>query len=136
VSVPLLSLDDRPRFAAKMVAVWRWHHMRAGEELSVTVHRGEWPDGVPHEVKGCQVVEHDTAAGGPGGMLALGRADDSWRWAYNMAVDEILGWSIEELALISIYGEVPTDGPLKIWMSPSPLTGEVPMWLAKRGGAS
>ncbi len=124
-----LPIADRPRFAAQMIAVWRWHHLRKGEDLSVTIHPGEWPEGVPMEVKGCEVVEHEVG-GGPGGVLVLGRVGEVWKAAYTMA----LAWpggpmSVQELATTSFYMEVDGSADIKLWMAPNPATGEVPAWL-------
>jgi hypothetical protein len=134
--VPRLALEDRPRFAAKMIAVWRWHHMAQGEELSVTVMPGEWPDGVPHEVKGVPIVEND-GIGGPGSFLVLGKVGGKWRGAYQLAVRM---WfearcATEDLATASFYMEVDDDRSLKLWMAPDPETGDVPMWTMPPGGA-
>ena len=129
-----LRIEDRPRFAAKLLSAWRWNHMRRGDELSITIQPGEWPPDAPMEIKGVPVVEHETAAGGPGGMLALGRVGDTWRWAFTVAVPQMLLASTEELALVTVFGEITSrDAPMKMWMSPHPETGEVPMWELRQG---
>lgn len=127
MSVPLLPLADRPRFAAKMIAVWRWHHMAQGEELTVTVMPGEWPEGVPREVKGCEVVEH-ASVGGAGGILILGRKGTKWYAAYQLAIADTAAFSVQDMAVMTAYMEVAEDRSLKLWLSPDPDTGEVPMW--------
>lgn len=127
MSVPLVDLADRPRFAAKMIAVWRWHHMAQGEDLAVTVMPGEWPDGVAHEIKGCPVVE-DKAPSGAGGMLVLGRKGTKWYGAYQLAIADTLRFSVQELAIMTAFMEVAEDRSMKLWLHPSPETGEVPMW--------
>lgn len=131
--VPKLPLADRPRFAAKMIAVWRWHHMAMGEDLTVTVMPGEWPDGVPHEVKGC-LIHEDPAPAGAGGMLVLGRKGTKWYGAYNVAVDMMAGMSTQDLAICTFFMEVAEDRSAKLWMHPDPVSGDVPMWrMAARG---
>lgn len=128
-SLPRMPLQDRPLFARRMIAVWRLHHLSAGEELKVRVHSGEWPDGHPAEVKSVPVVEDDVASGGPGGVLVLGRIGDVWRAAFNVAVDLHRNTPAAELAIVSAYMEVTAPrAPLRIWMHPDPRTGEVPMW--------
>lgn len=133
MSVPLLPLADRPRFAAKMIAVWRWHHMAMGEELAVTIMPGEWPIDTPYELKGCKIVEHPSV-GGSGGVLVLGRKGSDWYGAYQLATADQLGWSTEELALATFYMKVGDDPDMKLWLSPDPVTGEVPMWSIARDG--
>lgn len=129
-----LRIEDRPLFAAKLITAWRWNHMRRGEDLSVTIHPGEWPEGQPMQVKGCEVAEHESAAGGPGGMLVLGRVDQVWRWAFSVAVPQALLASTQEFVLTTVFGEIESPGALiKFWMSPHPETGEVPMWVMNRG---
>lgn len=128
-----LPIADRPRFAAKMIAVWRWHHMARGEDLSVCVMTGEWPEGVPHEVKGCEVVERDDV-GGSGGVLVLGRKGTKWYAAYQLAITGPADFSVQDLAVMTFYMEVAEDRSMKLWLSPDPATGEVPMWqMAARG---
>lgn len=123
----LLPLAGRPGFARKLLAVWRLHHLGAGEEVVVSVFPGEWPD-EPLEVKGIPVRFDARATSAAGGVMVLGRIRDSWRWAFNLAYSPVADMSVQNLAITTVYGEVTDDRHLKFWLSPSPETGEVPMW--------
>lgn len=131
-----IPLAARPRFAAKMLAVWRWHHMAAGEQLSVTVMPGEWPEDQPHEVRGCPVHESDQI-GGPGAVMVLGQVGAVWRGAYQLAVLPLAGWQVQEIAVATAFLEVDAARRAKLWLHPDPATGETPMWempLPRAGG--
>lgn len=128
---PRIALADRPRFAAKMISVWRWHHLAKGEDLKVTVYPGQWPDGTPHEIKGCPVVEHE-AVSNEDVVLILGRIGDVWRAAVNVAFADGLRCTTEELAIATAYMEVDDTRNMKLWMTPDPITGEVPIWTWNR----
>jgi hypothetical protein len=122
----LLPVEGRPRFARKMVAVWRWHHMARGEEMTVFVWPGEWPD-APREVAGAAVKEG--TVGGAGGVLVLGRVGEVWRGAYQLASRLWDGTSPSDLAIACAFTEVDLSDPeMKVWLHPDPVTGDVPMW--------
>lgn len=126
----LLPVADRPSFARKMLAVWRLHHLAAGADLTICVYPGEWPDDAPREVKGVPVRDDDALiAGGPGGIFVLGRARESWRWAFSLASAAGADMSARDLAIMTAYGEVDNDRNARFWLSPDPVTGEVPMWM-------
>lgn len=128
-----LPLADRPAFARKMLAVWRLHHLDRGEDLKITVAPGEWPDGQPREVKGVPVEEHESMH--PQLVWVWGRARGTWRWAANCAFVLPMELDAEQLAITSVYGALPDDdGQGRLWLAPSPETGEVPMWTLPRGG--
>lgn len=130
----LLPIADRPRFARKMIAVWRWHHMARGEDLTVCVWPGEWPAGTPHEVAGAGVTEGKV--GGAGGQLVLGRVGDVWRGAYQLASRYLVDLTPDDLAIACAFTEVDMDDPeMKLWLHPDPVTGEVPMWAIRRNDA-
>lgn len=133
--VELLSIADRPMFARKLLAVWRLHHLAAGEDIAIMVYPDEWPADHPLEVKGVPVRIDAKATTAPGAMLILGRARDSWRWAFNIADIHAADFTVENLAIITAYGEVTNDGEIKLWLSPSPETGEVPMWTLGKSAA-
>lgn len=126
-----LPLSARPAFVRKMIAVWRWHHLAQGEDLVVLVYPGEWPDGEPREVKGIPVKEEPTI-GGPGVVMVMGRVGEAWKVAYNMAVEPLCDMSPQDLAICTIYLQIDDSRDLRIWMHPSPETGEVPMWVKRR----
>lgn len=130
--IPLIPLERRPAFAAKLVRIWRLQHLARGEELAVIVLPGEWPtESFPAVVyvAGEDVpVKYDKCAGGPGGIMILGRIGDKWRVAYNLAALDSEHMQIKHLALTCMYGELSDDPNMKFWMHPSPTTGEVPMW--------
>lgn len=133
MTVDRLPLEQRPRFARKMVAVWRLHHLTNGEELTVTVWPGEWPAGMPHEVKDVPVVE-DTRIGGNGAVMILGRKGDLWLAAFNLAAEVYADITPEDLAITTAYMQVGPDptSDMKIWLHPSPDDGTVPMWAVPR----
>lgn len=132
--VELLPIAARPRYVRRLVAVWRKQHLAMGDDLSVIVWTGEWPTGTPPFVAGTVPVREDDRIGGPGSVMVLGRVGQVWRVAYNMAfdIDGLVG--VDELAITTAYLEVAdADEPMKMWLHPSPTTGEVPMWLIPRG---
>lgn len=136
---PLIPLERRPDFAARLVRVWRLQHLARGEEMAVIVWPGEWPtrthpavvnaggDDVP--------VKYDKCAGGDSGIMIIGRIGDKWRVAYGIAAADSEHMKVGDLALICMYGEVRDDPEIKFWMHPSPTTGEVPMWKMPRPSA-
>lgn len=132
MSAPAIPVAGRPRFAAQMVAVWRWHHMARGEELSVVVRPGEWPDGEPLEVKGVPVVEDDKI-GGANAVLVLGRVGSHWRAAYQIAAQMWVDAAIttQDLAIATVFMEFDGSLDMTVWLHPDPETGEVPMWTHK-----
>jgi hypothetical protein len=114
-----------------MLAVWRLHHLTKGDDVVVLVAPGEWPDGVPHEVKGVRVEESDKI-GGPLAVMVLGRVGSVWRWALQLAYEPGADFSLDDLSLVTSFGEVSDEGDIRFWLSPSPETGEVPMWTVVR----
>lgn len=131
--VPLMPLSERPAMARKMIAVWRLHHLSSGEELSVTVWPGEWPDDQPHEVKGVRVEESDQI-GGSGAMLVLGRVGEVWRGCYQLCSSLLADMAPVDLAICTAFMEVGADRDMKLWLHPSPETGDVPMWTVRKSG--
>lgn len=127
--VPRIPLAERPRFAAKMVAVWRWHHMAKGEDLHLVVYPGDWPDDAPAEIKGAQVAESEHV-GGPGAVVVMGRVGNAWRLALNIFAEPLAAMPVSEVAICTVYMESPNDSPgdALLWMHPHPVTGETPMW--------
>lgn len=133
MSIDLLPLAGRPAYARKMIAVWRLHHLAAGDELTVTVWPGEWPD-APREVQGVPVVE-DERVGGPESMMILGRVGTAWRVAYNHCYRLAAELGVDDLALTTAFLELDENRDMRLWLSPSPETGEVPMWsITRRAG--
>lgn len=130
MSVERIPLADRPRFAAKMIAVWRWHHMaRGGEDLTVYVKPGEWPDDAPRQVKGVRVEDNDQI-GGEGAVLVLGRVNGRLRGALQVAAQI---WhdsrcSPAQLAIATAFMEFDDDLNMTLWLHPDPQTGETPVW--------
>lgn len=132
-NVPRLPLAERPAFARKMIAVWRLHHLAAGEDLTVTVWPGEWPDDQPREVKGVPVVEDDRI-GGTGAVMILGKTRGVWRACYQIATTLFAGMTADDLAICTAFMSVADDRSMKLWLHPDPVSGEVPMWaIAPRG---
>lgn len=130
--LPMIPIADRPAFARTMLAVWRLHHLVRGEDVSVNIHAGEWPEGVPREVAGVPVVDWDKCRSGD--VWVIGRKGDVWVTAYQLAVSYIADWPAQEIAITSAYVEVKGGGaPLTVWLHPSPETGEVPMWQVPSG---
>ncbi len=126
--LPPLPIDQMPAFARKMIAVWRWKHGCAGEELSVNVYPGEWPADVKPEVKGCRVVEEPLTAS-PRSVFVLGRVPTgAWRMVQTVATPDSMELTPQSLAIVCAYAEVDDDAPLKVWMHEDPLTGVTPVW--------
>lgn len=131
--VPLIPIPDRPAFARRMVAAWRLHHLAAGNDLTVLVWPDEWPHSHDRAVKGVPVVE-DGTIGGPGSLLVLGKARGTWRFCCGLATSLTAGMDSAIFAVTCAYGEVRDDGT-RVWLAPSPATGEVPVWLVPKAGA-
>lgn len=130
--LPMIPLEGRPAFARKMLAVWRLHHLVRGEDVSVNICAGDWPEGVDREVKGVPVRDWDKCR--PGDVWVIGRKGDVWVTAYNLAVSIMADWRVENIAITSAYTEVTGGGaPLKMWLSPSPDTGDVTIWEVPSG---
>lgn len=132
--LPALPIAQMPAFARKLLAVWRWQHGCAGEELSVNVYPGQWPDDVPREVKGIRVVEEPRTAS-ERSMFVLGRIPTgAWRMAQTVAIPASLELTPQALAIVCAYAEVDEGAPLKVWMHPDPDTGVTPAWEIPVGG--
>jgi hypothetical protein len=42
-----MPLSDRPRFVRRLTAVWRLHHLAAGQDLTAVIWSGEGPLDIP-----------------------------------------------------------------------------------------
>lgn len=130
--VETIPLEARPRFARKMVGVWRWHHLARGEDLTVVVWPGEWPAGAPREVVGADVTEM-AFGGAAGGMFVLGRVGATWKGAYQIAHPLIADLPTDLVAVTCAFVQVdPTNPDMTMWLHPDPKTGQVPMWSIRR----
>lgn len=127
----LLPLADRPRFARRMVAVWRQVNDAVGEELSVNVMPGEWPEGVDMFASGVP-VRFEERVGGTGGVMVLGRIGEIWRMAFQLATTLSARWTLEELATICAYAQVDDTRNMRMWLAPDPITGAVTTWIVPR----
>lgn len=130
MNLDMMPLPDRPAFARKLLAVWRLQHLAAGEDVTISVAPGEWPD-APRQVKGVPVVDDDRNA--PGAVMVLGRVGTAWRVAYNHALALATGMTVEQLTCLTGFAEVDDDREMKVWAAPSPDAGRVPVWSATRG---
>lgn len=137
--VPRMPLEGRPAFAARLVRVWRLQHLARGEDMAVIVWPGEWPTSTHPAVvttAGDDIpVKYDKCAGGTGGIMIIGKVVNKWRVAYGIAAAGMENMTIRDLALICMYGEVSDDPDIKLWMHPSPTTGQTPMWKMPRPSA-
>lgn len=129
--VARIPIADRPRFARKMIAVWRLHHLAAGEDLAVLVPPGEWPDDVEPQVKGVPVVQ-TAGMGGDGSVVVIGRKAGAWYVACNIAAAPLADFTAENLAITTVYIQV-ADKRTMIWLHPAAHDGAVPMWEVDRG---
>lgn len=127
----LLPLVDRPRFARRMVAVWREKNNAAGEQLHVNVMPGEWPDGVPMLASGVE-VRFEERVGGAGGVMVLGRVGEVWRMSYQIGVTMMTGWTLDELAQVTFFAQVDDSKSIELWMPPDPYTGATHRWFIPR----
>lgn len=130
--IALLPLERRPVLAGKLIRLWRVAHLARGDELTVIVMPGEWPDPLPATVDDVP-VQFNEVAGGPGGMMVLGRIGKLWRVSYTVAGADALTVPLSTLRLMVVSAEVDrAKADITMWMAPSPTTGEVPMWKMPR----
>lgn len=129
-----LPLEGRPRFARKMVALWRLHHMSRGEGLAVLVPAGEWPANGPAELAGAR-VEHPDWYTFANGVIVAGRVGEGEvRFAMSVMHRALIGMTLDQLALCSAFGAFPVDGGRDgaLWLAPHHQTGEVPSFVLPR----